>query len=97
MAGGGGETAYPVREAPGLTAGQWARVRAFRSGHRLAAAAEAVRRLPDPGTEAAVGQGLPPARAGQDQSPSPGGGGASSRPSGGRRDPACGPSRSRAG
>ena len=48
VAGGGGETAYPVREAPGFTAGQ--RVRAFRSGHRLAAAA--VRRLPDLGTEA---------------------------------------------
>jgi len=76
MAGGGGETAYPVREAPGLTAGQ--RVRAFRFGHRLATVAVAVRRLPDLGTEAAVGQGLPPARAGQDQTPSPGGAGASS-------------------
>ena len=54
------------------------RVRAFRSGHRSETKAEAVRRLSDLGTEAAVGQGLPPARAGQDQTPSPGGAGASS-------------------
>jgi hypothetical protein len=52
VAGGGGETAYPVREAPGLTAGQRVRVRASRFGHRLATVAVAVRRLPDLGTEA---------------------------------------------
>src|SRR3712207_5072789 len=45
MAGGGGETAYPVRKALGFTAAQWARVRAFRFEHRFGAEAEAVRRL----------------------------------------------------
>ncbi len=77
MAGGGGETAYPVRKALGFTAGQWERVRAFRFEHRFGTEAEAVRRLLDLGMEA-VAHGLLPARAGQDQPRSPGEGGASS-------------------
>jgi hypothetical protein len=50
MAGGtgGGETAYPVRNALGFTAEQWERVRAFRFEHRFGTEAEAVRRLLDP-------------------------------------------------
>ena len=74
---GGGETAYSVREAPGFTAGQRERVRAFRFGHRFGTEAEAVRRLLDLGMEA-VGRGLFQARTeGQDQPRSPGEGGAS--------------------
>ena len=77
MPGGGGETACPARKAPGFTAGQRERVRAFRFGHRLATVAEAVRRLLDLGMEA-VGKGLPPARTeGQDQPPPPGEGASS--------------------
>ncbi len=57
MAGGGAETAYPVRKALGFTAEQWERVRAFRFEHRFATEAEAVRRLLDLGMEA-VGRGL---------------------------------------
>ncbi len=64
MAGGSGETAYPVRKALGFTAEQWARVRAFRFEHRFGTEAEAVRRLLDLGLEA-VGQGLLPAKADQ--------------------------------
>ena len=48
MPGGGGETACPARKAPGFTAGQRERVRAFRFGHRLATEAEVMRRLLDP-------------------------------------------------
>ena len=58
---GGGETAYSVREAPGFTAGQRERVRAFRFGHRFGTEAEAVRRLLDLGMETVV-RGLLPAR-----------------------------------
>ena len=78
MAGGGGgsgETAYPVRKALGFTAEQWARVRAFRFGHRFGTEAEAVRRLLDLGLEA-VTRELLPAHADQ---PSPGEDGTSSR------------------
>ena len=48
MPGGGGEMACPARKAPGFTAGQRERVRAFRFGHRLATEAEVMRRLLDP-------------------------------------------------
>ncbi len=61
MAGGSGETAYPVRKALGFTAEQWARVRAFRIEHRFGTEAEAVRRLLDLGMQA-VAQGLLPAQ-----------------------------------
>ena len=72
VAGGGAETAYLVREAPG----QRERVRAFRFGHRLATVA--VRRLLDLGMEA-VARGLLPAHPeGQGQPRSPGEGGTSS-------------------
>ena len=67
---GGGETAYSVREAPGFTAGQRERVRAFRFGHRFGTEAEAVRRLLDLGMEA-VAQGLLPAHPEQGQPPTP--------------------------
>ncbi len=78
LAGQPSGRARSPRKAPGFTAGQWERVRerAFRFAHRFGTEAEAVRRLPDLGTEAVAG-GLPPARAGQDQPPSPGGDGAS--------------------
>ena len=81
MPGGGGETACPARKAPGFTAGQRERVRAFRFGHRFGTEAESVRRLLDLGMEA-VARGLLPAHPEErDQPRSPGEGGASSRPS----------------
>ena len=70
MAGGGGETAYPVRKALGFTAEQWERVRAFRFEHRFGTEAEAVRRLLDLVMES-VARGLLPAHPKQGQPPKP--------------------------
>ena len=78
MAGGGGETAYPVRKALGFTAAQWERVRAFRFGHRFGTEAEAVRRLLDLDMEAVAGGLLQAHPEGQDQPRTPGEAGASS-------------------